>query len=275
MILNVVKADLVQVDNFNKYYDIGVNLFCKQFPNPEQIINDALQSGVTCILTGTDPKENRQIDTFINNHQAYGTVGIHPHNADSTRDKDYLEIENIAKTNNKIMAIGECGLDFDRMFSTKENQIKCFEKQIEIAETLNMPLFLHERNAVEDFIKVLSNHKEICKKSIVHCFTGNTETLKKYLSMGCYIGITGWICDSRRAKDLRKAVRYIPLDKIMIETDSPFLIPKNIQGLGKINYPQNVKYVTKELAIHMGVPENILISKAKENTEHFFSIPKE
>ena len=272
MILNVVKADLVQVDNFNKYYDIGVNLFCKQFPNPEQIINDALQSGVTCILTGTDPKENRQIDTFINNHQAYGTVGIHPHNADSTKDKDYLEIENIAKTNNKIMAIGECGLDFDRMFSTKENQIKCFEKQIEIAETLNMPLFLHERNAVEDFIKVLSNHKEICKKSIVHCFTGNTETLKKYLSMGCYIGITGWICDSRRAKDLRQAVRYIPLDRIMIETDSPFLTPKNIQGLSKTNYPQNVKYVAKELAIHMGVPENTLISKAKENTEHFFSI---
>ena len=272
MVLNVVKADSVQVDNFNKYYDIGVNLFCKQFPNPEQIINDALQSGVTCILTGTDPKENRQIDTFINNHQAYGTVGIHPHNADSIRDKDYLEIENIAKTNNKIVAIGECGLDFDRMFSTKENQIKCFEKQIEIAETLNMPLFLHERNAVEDFIKVLSNHKEICKKSIVHCFTGNTETLKKYLSMGCYIGITGWICDSRRAKDLRQAVRYIPLDRIMIETDSPFLTPKNIQGLSKTNYPQNVKYVAKELAMHMGVPENILISKAKENTEHFFSI---
>ena len=272
MILNVVKADLVQVDNFNKYYDIGVNLFCKQFPNPEQIINDALQSGVTCILTGTDPKENRQIDTFINNHQAYGTVGIHPHNADSTKDKDYLEIENIAKTNNKIVAIGECGLDFDRMFSTKENQIKCFEKQIEIAETLNMPLFLHERNAVKDFIKVLSNHKEICKKSIVHCFTGNTETLKKYLSMGCYIGITGWICDSRRAKDLRQAVKYIPLDRIMIETDSPFLTPKNIQGLSKTNYPQNVKYIAKELAMHMGVPENTLISKAKENTEHFFSI---
>ena len=272
MVLNVVKADLVQVDNFNKYYDIGVNLFCKQFPNPEQIINNALQYGVICILTGTDPKENRQIDTFINNHQAYGTVGIHPHNADSTRDKDYLEIENITKTNNKIVAIGECGLDFDRMFSTKENQIKCFVKQIEIAETLNMPLFLHERNAVEDFIKILSHHKEICKKSIVHCFTGNTETLKKYLSMGCYIGITGWICDSRRAKDLRQAVRYIPLDRIMIETDSPFLTPKNIQGLNKPKYPQNVKYVAKELAMHMGVPENILISKAKENTEHFFSI---
>ena len=90
--------------------------------------------------------------------------------------------------------------------------------------------------------------------------------------MGCYIGITGWICDSRRAKDLRQAVRYIPLDRIMIETDSPFLTPKNIQGLNKTNYPQNVKYVAKELAIHMGVPENILISKAKENTEHFFSI---
>lgn len=227
----------MQVDNFNKYYDIGINLFGKQFPNPEQVINDALKSGVTCILTGTDPKENRQINTFINNHQAYGTVGIHPHNADSTKDKDYLEIENIAKTNNKIVAIGECGLDFDRMFSTKQNQIKCFERQIEIAEKLNMPLFLHERSAVEDFIKVLEKHKEICKKSVVHCFTGNVETVKIYLSMGFNIGITGWICDERRSKDLRKAVRYIPLDKIMIETDSPFLIPKNIQGLGKINYP--------------------------------------
>ena len=100
-----------------------------------------------------------------------------------------------------------------------------------------MPLFLHERNAVEDFIKVLEKHKEICKKSVVHCFTGNVETVKIYLSMGFNIGITGWICDERRSKDLRKAVRYIPLDKIMIETDSPFLIPKNIQGLGKINYP--------------------------------------
>lgn len=257
----------------NKYYDIGINLFGKQFANPEKVINDALDAGVVCILTGTDPKENKQIDEFIKSRQVYGTAGIHPHNADRVKKEDYSQIEKIAKENNKIVAIGECGLDYDRMFSTKQNQIKCFEKQIEIAEKLDMPLFLHERSAVNDFITVLERHKEICKKSVVHCFTGDEDTLRMYLSLGLYIGITGWICDERRAQDLRKAARFIPIDKVMIETDSPFLTPRNY-GLGRTNYPQNIKYVAKELAMRMGVPENLLIQKAKENTEKFFSFPE-
>jgi len=256
----------------NKYYDIGINLFGKQFPDPDKVINDALNAGVICILTGTDPKENREIDKFVKGKKAYGTAGIHPHNADTARSEDYLQIERIVKGNDKIVAVGECGLDFDRMFSTKSNQLKCFEKQIEIAEKLNMPLFLHERSAVDDFVKVFEKHKEICQKSVVHCFTGDIDTLKQYLAMGFSIGITGWICDERRAQNLRKAVRFIPLDKIMIETDSPFLTPRGISGLGRTNYPQNIKYVAKELAMRMGIPENILVAKSKENTERFFSL---
>lgn len=259
-----------------KYYDIGLNLFCKQFPDPEKIIQDAAAAGVTCILTGTDRKENRAIDAFVKDHDAYGTAGIHPHNADSAKQEDFALIEKLVTENEKIVAIGECGLDYDRMFSTKENQIRCFEKHIVLAEKCKKPLFLHERNAAGDLIRRLKRHPDICKKSVVHCFTGRKETLEQYLSMGCSIGITGWICDNQRARELREAVRIIPLDRILIETDAPYLTPKNVKGLDRVNVPQNIVYVVKELANYMQVSEDVLIEHARENTEkmfHFKEIP--
>lgn len=255
-----------------KYYDIGLNLFCRQFPNPEKIIDEAEKAGVCCILTGTDMKENIRINRFTKNHNAYGTAGIHPHNADSAKKEDFEEIEKITVENDKIVAIGECGLDFDRMFSTKENQIRCLEKHIVLAEKLNKPLFLHERSAAEDFIRRFKNHADICRKSVVHCFTGNKDTLKKYLDMGFNIGITGWICDDRRGRELREAVRLIPLDRVMIETDAPYLTPKNVEGLDRTNVPQNVQYVAKDLAKYMGVEEEVLVEAAKANTERLFGI---
>ncbi len=255
-----------------KYYDIGLNLFCKQFSDPEKIICDAAESGVACILTGTDRKENKKIDAFIKKHHVYGTAGIHPHNADSAKQEDFDFIEKIAAENQRIVAIGECGLDYDRMFSTKENQIRCLEKHIVLAEKLEMPLFLHERSAANDFIRRFKKHSDICKKSVVHCFTGNKEALDQYLSMGFSIGITGWICDDRRAKELREAVHIIPLDRILIETDAPYLTPKNVKGLDRINVPQNITYVAKELAKYMRVSEEVLVENAKKNTERIFHI---
>ncbi len=255
-----------------KYYDIGLNLFCRQFPDPEIVISEAAKEDVCCILTGTDMKENLRIDEFTKTHDVYGTVGIHPHNADSAKKEDFELIEKIAMENDRIVAIGECGLDFDRMFSTKENQILCLEKHIVLAEKLNMPLFLHERSASADFLRRFKNHSDICKRSVVHCFTGDKITLEKYLETGFNIGITGWICDDRRGKELREAVRLIPLDRIMIETDAPYLTPKNIPGLNRTNVPQNVVYVVKELAKHMKIEEDILIQNAKANTERIFGI---
>lgn len=255
-----------------KYYDIGLNLFCKQFPVPEKIIQDAANAGVCCILTGTDTRENRKIDAFVKSNNAFGTAGIHPHNADSAEQEDFKLIEQIASENERIVAVGECGLDYDRMFSTKENQIRCLEKHIVLAEKLNKPLFLHERNAADDFIRRFKKHPDICQKSVVHCFTGSKETLSKYLSMGFSIGITGWICDDRRAKELRDAVRMIPLDRILIETDAPYLTPRNVQGLNRTNVPQNIIYVVKELAKYMNVPEDVLVLNAKKNTERIFHI---
>lgn len=255
-----------------KYYDIGLNLFCRQFPDPEKIIQEATANGVCCILTGTNTKENRKISGFVKTHEVFGTAGIHPHNADGSNLEDFQFIENILSENNKIIAVGECGLDYDRMFSGKENQIRCLEKHIVLAEKWNKPLFLHERSAANDFIKRFKNHSAICKKSVVHCFTGNKVTLDKYLSMGFSIGITGWICDDRRGKELRDAVSIIPLDRILIETDAPYLTPKNVPGLDRTNVPQNIKYVVKDLAKYMKVEEEVLIKNAKKNTERLFQI---
>ena len=231
-----------------------------------------MNNSVCCILTGTDPKENQKIDKFVKTHDAYGTAGIHPHNADRAVQEDFAMIEKMISENEKIVAVGECGLDYDRMFSTKENQIRCLEKHIVLAEKLNRPLFLHERSAAEDFIKRFKKHPAICQKSVVHCFTGNKETLDKYLSMGFSIGITGWICDDRRAKELREAVRIIPLDRILIETDAPYLTPRNVPGLDRTNVPQNIVYVAKELATYMKVSEDTLVEHAKKNTERVFHI---
>ncbi len=255
-----------------KYYDIGLNLFCKQFRDSERIIQEAEESGVCCILTGTDPKENKKITEFVKKHHAYGTAGIHPHNADRARQEDFVSMEQILSENGKIVAVGECGLDYDRMFSTRENQIRCLEKHIVLAEKLGKPLFLHERSAAGDFISRFKKYPDICKKSVVHCFTGNKQTLDKYLSMGFHIGITGWICDERRAGELREAVRMIPLDRILVETDAPYLTPRNVEGLDRINVPQNIVYVVRELAKYMRVSEEELMEHARRNTERVFQI---
>lgn len=258
-----------------QYYDIGLNLFCRQFPKPEQVIEEAKKAGVCCILTGTDPKENRQIAAFVKDHPAFGTAGIHPHNADRAKKEDFDEIEKILTNNPKVVAVGECGLDFDRMFSTKENQIRCLEKHIVLAEKLEKPLFLHERSAASEFVKRFKKHPDICKRSVVHCFTGSRAVLEQYLSMGFSIGITGWICDDRRARELREAVKILPLDRLLIETDAPYLTPRNVPGLARTNVPQNVVYVARELAKYKNVSEEEIIRHAKENTERIFGITEE
>ena len=116
-----------------KYYDIGVNLFCSQFRDPEKVLREAAEAEVSCILTGSDMEENEKIVSFLKDHDCYGTAGIHPHNADSAEDADFVRIREMVRENARIVAVGECGLDFDRMFSTKENQIRCLEEQIAIA----------------------------------------------------------------------------------------------------------------------------------------------
>lgn len=255
-----------------KYIDIGLNLFCRQYREPDCIIADAAADGVSCILTGSDMKENEAVNSYVQTHDCYGTCGIHPHSADSAKPEDFVRIREIVTQNPKIVAVGECGLDYDRMFSTRENQLRCFDRHIRLAEELGKPLFLHEREASKDFIARMKQHPEQCRRSVVHCFTGDIQTLKAYLDMGFYIGITGWICDDRRGKALREAVRIIPADRVMIETDAPYLTPKNVAGLGNVNVPQNIRYVAAELAKYMKTDEAELTAQVLENTRRFFGM---
>jgi TatD DNase family protein len=253
------------------YYDIGLNLFVRSFHDPERIIADAKEAGIGCILTGADPKDNEKVNEFVKTHDVYGTAGIHPHVADSATPEAIQRIREIVAGNPRIVAVGECGLDYDRMFSTKENQISCFKELIQVAEELNKPLFLHERDAAEDFISCFKGHEAVCHQSVVHCFTGNRQVLETLLSMGFYIGITGWICDERRGQDLQDAVSILPLDRVMLETDAPYLTPRGF-GLPRTNVPQNITYVAETLAHYMHVSVEDLVSHAKENTERFFRL---
>ncbi len=255
-----------------RYIDIGLNLFCDAFKDPDRVLSDAAENGVACILTGSDAGDNEKVFRYTLDHEVWGTAGIHPHNASRAREEDFLRIREYETQNPRIVAVGECGLDYDRMFSPKEQQIDCLLKQIAIAEELQKPLFLHEREASVDFIPIFEEHLPRLKRAVVHCFTGDRKLLERYLSMGFYIGITGWICDERRAQDLRDAVAILPLDRVMLETDAPYLTPRNVKGLKRTNVPENVRYVAATLAQYMGVSEEELVSNAYANTVNFFEL---
>ena len=161
------------------------------------------------------------------------------------------------------------GLDYDRMFSSKENQGRVFRSQLEIATEMEKPVFLHERGGcTDDFIEIIKNFKV---KGVVHCFTGDAATAKRYLDMGYYIGITGWINDQRRNKDLRGALRVIPPERLMIETDAPFLTPIEAirDGGGKKNVPGNLLYVLKKLANELEIDHCVLAKQVTANTREF------
>lgn len=255
------------------YCDIGLNLFCRQFPDPDKVIREAQIHGITCILTGSDDEENHLVAEYVSSHSGvFGTVGIHPHQADHLTD-EALNFIRSAQSLKGIVAVGECGLDYDRMFSKKENQLCCLEHHIEIAEETGKPMFLHERNAFHDLREMFRRHPGLCSRCVVHCFTGNRQQLSDYLDMGFMIGITGWICDDRRAGDLREAVSILPLDRVMIETDAPYLTPKNVPGLSLVNDPTNIRYVAHDLAVYMHVDEEELKDRVLKNTASFFNIP--
>ena len=173
----------------------------------------------------------------------------------------------------RILAIGECGLDFYREYSTKSQQEYCFIEQLKLASTSSKPIFLHERHAHKDFVDILKNFIDEIDNSVVHCFTGTEEELKVYLDMGCYIGITGWISDLNRGKHLHDLIKYIPEDRLLIETDSPYLIPHNLPFKHNgINEPSFLNFVAQTIAECLNKDINIIKELTNKNTKRFFSI---
>ncbi|MGR6129177.1 TatD family hydrolase [Paenibacillus sp. SER-28] len=211
--------------------DIGVNLMHRSFhADQEQVVERAAAVGISpLIITGTSVRSSREASQYAARYpgKLYATAGVHPHDAKDCNADTIQQLRQLAGQP-QVVSIGECGLDYNRDFSPRDVQRRWFGEQIQLAGELNMPLFLHERDAHEDFVTMLRDYQRLVDKAVVHCFTGTEQELHTYVEMGLYIGITGWICDERRGKHLRELVRDIPLDRLMIETDAPFLTPRNL-----------------------------------------------
>ena len=256
--------------------DIGANLTHPELNKKIDAIVDNIKSTniAKVIITSSNITDTKEALNIIKKYPNlfYTTVGFHPHNAKDYNSNDVTEIETLLN-NNKVLALGECGLDFYRKYSSKKEQFFCFEQHLEIAKNIKKPIFLHERHAFKDFVNILKKHKDKLFKYVVHCFTGNKEELKTYIDMGCYIGITGWITDENRGKHLHEIIKYIPEDRLMIETDAPYLIPHNIDFKHDgVNEPSYLIYVAETIAKCLNKDINYIKDMTFRNTKLFFNI---
>ena len=232
----------------------------------------AREAGVSVmVVTGTSERASQNSARFAEKHPGflYSTAGVHPHDAKNCTPKTIQALEALVKKK-PVVAVGECGLDFNRDFSPRPVQEKWFEAQIELACKVKMPLFLHERDAHQRFLEILKPYEGQYKRAVVHCFTGSIYEAKRYLDMGLYIGITGWICDERRGKHLREIVKQIPLDHLMLETDAPFLAP--VPRRGKRNEPSYVDFTAKEIARLRKIPFEEVARQTTENAKILFGL---
>ena len=257
--------------------DIGVNLTNKAFhadlPSVMQRARDA--SVRRQVVTGTNLRESQAAADLAAKHpgELYSTAGVHPHNAKECDTNTISTLRELASLP-QVVAIGECGLDFNRDFSPRPDQLEWFEKQIELAIELQMPLFMHERDAADSMLEVLARHHKDIKAGVVHCFTGSAETLAAYLELGLYIGITGWICDERRGLHLRDLIKEIPHGRLMIETDAPYLTPRSIRPKPKSrrNEPAFLTHVLEAVAACTQRSPAEIAAETTQSAERFFEL---
>ncbi|XP_076372622.1 3'-5' ssDNA/RNA exonuclease TatD-like isoform X2 [Tachypleus tridentatus] len=230
--------------------DVGANLTNKKFARDlDAVVQRSRDAGVKkIIVTGTSVQSSKEALrlTRLFPGTLYCTAGIHPHDSKSWEDETVDALKEIA-SNPECVAIGECGLDFNRNFSPPDVQIEVFEKQVKLACDLQKPLFLHEREAHSALMKVLEQYQERLPSTVMHCFTGTQQEVKKYLDMGFYIGLTGYLWKDKSEDGVRKILeeRLIPLDRLLVETDSPFMYP-NIRAS---KLPADVKGALSERSL--------------------------
>ena len=252
--------------------DAGVNLSNHQFDDiHEAVLQRAAEANVTqLLLIGCDLQSSQASLKLAKQFKQFSTAGVHPHDA-KTADDHLEEHLTTLSQNQEVVAIGECGLDYNRDFSPRDVQRSVFRRQLQLAEQLNMPVYLHERDASEDMLAILSDFK---LRGVLHCFTGDEKALQSYLAMGLYIGVTGWVCDERRGEQLQALVPSIPLERLLIETDAPFLMPRNIRPRPKSrrNEPQNLPYVCQQIADLKGCEFTEVAKQTTLNFQQLFSI---
>jgi TatD DNase family protein len=256
--------------------DIGANLTHDSFASDlDDVIARARAAGVQrMIVTGSSVDGSRRAIELASQYRGdlFATAGIHPHHAQEFGEDTKIQIEALV---DQAVAVGECGLDFFRNFCPQEKQLEAFEGQLRIAAESGKPVFLHQRDAHEPFTAILKEYLPGICGGVAHCFTGNKTELSDYLDMGLYIGITGWICDERRSDDLRESLAYLPLERILLETDAPYLLPRDLEDkpTGRRNEPSSLPHILEITAHYMRQPAASIAEAATRNTENLFRLP--
>ena len=269
--------------------DIGANLLHAQFdPDRINVLTRARTAGIErLIITATNLEAAADSLNFLTTLQTrrdvprlYTTVGIHPHDAAKATPDWQLRINTLAE-HSAVVAIGETGLDFNRNFSPADIQRDVFAGHIDIANETDRPLFVHDRESHGEVLRMLKAREVRPQNVVIHCFTGTAQELDDYLTAGYWIGITGWVCDRRRGQSLRDLVPRIPLNRLLIETDAPFLLPHDLPGdvmhppVGRRNEPAYLKHIAATLADLLQVSRPTLSKQTTTNAVTFFRLPSE
>ena len=252
--------------------DIGANLTHKSFEHDlAAVVERARAAGVTPLVTGTSVEESRHAIEIADRFDLHCTAGIHPHHAKDVNDAQISALAQVAR-HPRVVAVGECGLDFNRNYSPHPSQEQWFTAQIAVAQEIGKPLFLHSRDAHPRFAEILKAQK--VGKAVAHCFTGEKDELHAYLDLGLYIGITGWICDERRGNHLLGLVRDIPRDRLLLETDAPYLTPRDMkpQPKARRNEPAFLPHILKTVARALGRPAEEVAAETTQNAVRLFSL---
>jgi TatD DNase family protein len=258
--------------------DIGANLTSKAFARDlPAALDRAAAAGIQAVIvTGTSLAASAAAAELAAQPAPvalYATAGVHPHHAVEATGGWLAELGALARRP-RVVALGECGLDFNRNYSPRDDQVRCFRAQLELAAELRLPLFLHERDAHDTFTGILREHRASLAGAVVHCFTGTRAQLEAYLALDLHIGVTGWICDERRGADLVAAAPAIPADRLMVETDAPYLVPRNMAEppRDRRNEPALLRHVLQALAAARGEPPATTAAATTATARAFFGL---
>jgi len=253
--------------------DIGANLTHASFEaDLPEVVARARGHGVhTMVVTGTSVAESRRAAGIAEAHGLYATAGVHPHHARECDASTIPALREIAR-HPRVVAVGECGLDFNRNYSPPPDQEEWFVAQLELAAELGKPAFLHSRDAHPRFAGILRAHG--VRRAVAHCFTGQAEELRAYLELGLYVGITGWICDERRGTHLLELVKEIPGDRLLVETDAPYLTPRDLhpQPKARRNEPAFLPHILRAVARARGEAPEALAEATTRNARTLFGL---
>jgi len=259
--------------------DIGANLTHSAFREDlAQVLARAARAGLsTIVVTGTSLEASVQAARLAAAHPEMlrATAGVHPHHAGDCNAETIAALRGLA-AQPLVVALGECGLDFNRNYSPHPAQERCFVAQLELACELGKPLFLHSRDAHPRLADLVRTYRDRLPRAVAHCFTGERDELRAYLDLDLYIGITGWICDERRGLHLRELVREIPRERLLLETDAPYLTPRDLrpQPKARRNEPAFLAHILRAVALARGEAAEVLGDATTQNARRFFDLDR-